>query len=315
VLLTLIGMLVCIAKNDSFALTADSISKGRGVQSPSVNNSDSTAPAKTAITSAHFDTLAGPLPPVLKGDSALYLVISDIEVPAGSTVTIQPGARLLFREFAGLHVQGKLLAQGMKERPIVFTSEKDHAVNPATSLYANPYDWNGVYIHSEAVGTVIEFAQIAYSVYGIVSDTKFIRLNQVSARMNGKSNVAIEGKELVAVAGIFNYAASSADLKNAGIALKTAADPNAMKRSIVRYTGFTVLLAGGAGAVVYGLRWKKDQYDLSTMSVDDPQNLSSINESDWLAKRDRRNRDRLNTAIGAAATALGAIGFTLSFTF
>jgi len=52
--------------------------------------------------SADFDTLSGPLPKQLPAGSKPYLVIADIEVPFGETVTIEPGAGIALLGAVGL---------------------------------------------------------------------------------------------------------------------------------------------------------------------------------------------------------------------
>ena len=72
--------------------------------------SHSTGPEKAAA----FDTLSGPLSDTVKLPKDAYLVSGDIEVPINKTVIIAPGTVFLFKNFTGLHVQGKLLSAGNK---------------------------------------------------------------------------------------------------------------------------------------------------------------------------------------------------------
>jgi hypothetical protein len=297
---------------------SDSVTAEAG---PAISDSIMPTAIDTALTTLRseprrlFDTLIGPLPQKVPADTIPYFIAGDIEVPAGTTVVIEPGAHFLFKGFTGLHVQGKLLAQGTKDRPIIFTSEKDHAVNSATTLYANPYDWNGIYIHSDAVGTILSQCTVAYSVYGIVSETKFFRLDQVALRMNGKSNVVIDGKEQSVGATPFSYALSITDVKAQGVPVKILNDPLAFRRNTIRSTGFTLLTGAAATGIYYGMQWKNNQNKLTGISTDDPLVLRSSNESDWLALRNNRNRDRSYTLIAGGLVVLGAAGFIWSFTF
>ena len=118
--------------------------------------------------SGAFDTLGGPLPKILKAQAKPYYVIADIEVPANRVVTIEPGVVILFKNFTGLHVSGKLIAEGTKNQPIIFTSENDKKYNPSSVLMPNPYDWNGIYIHDGAFGSILTHCTISYTVYGII---------------------------------------------------------------------------------------------------------------------------------------------------
>src|SRR5204863_5327946 len=54
-------------------------------------------------------------------------ITGNAHVPAGSTLTIQPGAVIKFNAFAGLSLQvdGTVLASGAAGQPIIFTSIED----------------------------------------------------------------------------------------------------------------------------------------------------------------------------------------------
>ena len=60
---------------------------------------------------ADFRTLLGDLPKTVLAETGPYLVTSDIYVPAGKTVVVEPGAVFLFKNFTGLHVQGTLIVK------------------------------------------------------------------------------------------------------------------------------------------------------------------------------------------------------------
>jgi hypothetical protein len=273
------------------------------------------APAPVQPAAVTFDTLAGPLPATVKAKGKPYLVVGDIEVPTGKTVSIEQGTVFLFKNFTGLHVQGKLVALGTKERSIVFTSENDRSVNPASALLPNPYDWNGIYIHADGLGTSMAYCKVMYTVYGIVSETKFIRLDPVMLRSNGKSSLVIEGKEQVVTEKPFSYVLSTKDAMIDGVPVKILKDPVAPKRNTVRYIGLAGMVAGAAGGAYYGVQWKKNQDNLAQLNTNDPEKLRQHNGTDWVQARDLRNRDIWYTSAGALVAALCVAGFSWSFTF
>jgi hypothetical protein len=263
----------------------------------------------TVTPNPSFDTLAGPLPDRVKADSVPYLVIGDIEVPVNKTVTVEPGAVFLFKNFTGLRVQGKLIALGTKERPIVFTSENDRSVNPASKLYPNPYDWNGIYIHSDGQGSCLAFCIVSYSVYGIRSDTKFIRLDPIKLRFNGKNNVVVEGKKYQAIDRPFSYVLSTKDATVDGIPAKLLRDPLAIKRNVLRFSSYTVALGGVAGGIYSGITFLQAKKDLQGLRGTDP------NGTEAAALRDRRDSYLVSTVVHGVIGALGIAGFWWSFTF
>lgn len=71
-----------------------------------------------------------------------YLVYADAYVDSTSSLTIDAGTKVYFRKEAGLHVEGKMLAKGTVENPILFQGDRLDAV------YANvPDQWDGISIY------------------------------------------------------------------------------------------------------------------------------------------------------------------------
>ena len=197
----------------------------------------------------------------------------------------------------------------------MFTSENDRSANKTTSLYPNPFDWNGVYIHPDGVGTIMTFCKVVYSVYGIVSETKFIKLDQVVLRLNGKSNLVIEGKERTVEDKPYSYILSTRDVMAEGVPVKILKDPYAAKREILRYSSFLAALAGITGTIYCATIWKNSQNSLDQISTNDPAVLSPINEPQWYAARDKRNRYIYYTSATSLLALLGFAGFAWSLTF
>ena len=79
-----------------------------------------------------------------------YWVSNDITISAANTTTIDPGVILKFgRQYAEINVEGRLIANGTSDSPVIFTSSKDDArggdnnADGATS--PQPKDWGGIY--------------------------------------------------------------------------------------------------------------------------------------------------------------------------
>lgn len=263
-----------------------------------------------------FIAIAGPLPKTVRFNAKPYLVTSDIEVPADQTVSIEPGVVLMFRDFTGLHVQGKLVALGTRKAPIVFTSEFDTTYNKSGDNVPNPFDWNGLYIHSGGIGTSIEFCKVFFSVYGIKSDTKFIRINPAQFRNNGKSDFTLEGKPITTGKEPYTYILDMKDASVDGVPVTILRDPFAPKRNTFRYTGLTAALGGAAGAVYFGRQTVQHQNELNFLSKDSDDNIGTSNTTTaWSSKRDRRNRLLSYTLASGIASLIGLTGLTWTFTF
>ncbi len=263
-----------------------------------------------------FESISGPLPKTVKAKDTPYLVVSDIEVPPDRIVTIEPGTVFLFKNFAGLHVQGRLIAEGTKVKPIVFTSEYDRSFNPSSKQYPNPYDWNGMYIHSDGLGTRLSFCKILYSVYGIVSETKFIRIDPCLFKNNGRSDLVIEGTEHKIQKGPYRYVLSKKDATIDGVPVNLLKDPLAPRRNIVRYTSLAAILGGCAATAFQALEYRDSQERLESLSdKDDFENLQKHTSEDWEVAQENRNFDILLGGAGLGVGLLGIIGFVWTFTF
>jgi hypothetical protein len=271
--------------------------------------------AGAAAASNSLATLAGPLPKTLSAGGGPYLVIADLEVPADKVVTVEPGTVFLFKNFTGMHVQGRLIAEGTAARPIVFTSENDRNNNPSSTLYPNPYDWNGVYIHDNAIGTSMSNCKVFFSVYGIVSDTKFIRVVSTSFASNGKSNLVIAGQEHTVTEAPYSYELSLKDATVNGVPVKILRDPEAPKRNSFRYGGIGVFVAGTALGIYNTVEWHRGQEKLSSLSATSPDNLITHTSSDWNSAQSQRNIGRALTYVGYVIGLAGGAGFGWSFTF
>lgn len=289
---------------------------------PSAGISQDTAapePAPPVQPLAVIDTLGGNLPRVIQANNGAYLVTSDIYVPSGKTVTINPGVILLFKNFTELHVEGRLIAEGTGDRPVIFTSEFDRSINPGSPLNANPFDWNGIFIHENGLGSSFAHGFIQYTVYGINALTRYVKIDKVTFRNNGRSDLTVEGKKHPVTDTPYSYALTINDAKRDGVPVAILMDPQARKRNAMRYGGFS-LVAGGVTMGVWSLvLLHGDQKKLDTLSekivVDQNSPLVSKLKKDWDKARDARNRDRWLAGIGALFAVAGSAGVTWSFRF
>jgi hypothetical protein len=258
-----------------------------------------------------LSSLVGDLPKLLSAEKGPYLVTSDVYVSAGKTVTIQAGTVFLFKNFTGLHVQGTLVVAGVADKPVIFTSENDPRFNPAAGLSPNPYDWNGIFIHDDAIGTDLQHFEIAYSVYGINTLTKFIRITNGVFRDNGRSNLTIEGMPQTVGTEPFSYSLSVKNAAIDGVPVKILSDPDAVRRNYLRNGGLALFLTGCAVGAIFTFQTDGAQRKLNSIRGD----LFSYVSSDYVAARRSRNYNAAAMAAGYALGLIGAGGFTLSFRY
>jgi hypothetical protein len=275
---------------------------------------DSAAMSGSVLVEAS-DTLTGPLPKILYADQGPYFVLGDVVVPQGQTVIIEAGTVMLFNAFTGIKVLGTLLARGESDKPIVFTSVNDQAHNPASQLHAAPYDWNGVQVSADGIGTHFSYCVIRYSVYGISSMTRYIRIGPTLFQNNGRASLTIDGVEHQTGDSPYEYN-STVPLPTAGSdSLMVLPDPRARTRTIVRYSSLGVALLGTILSSVYTARFSQSDEDLEALSSTGASNLAEHTSDQWDIAYDRARRDRAGMVWGFVIGIAGAAGFTWTFFF
>jgi hypothetical protein len=263
-----------------------------------------------------FDTLAGPLPSLVKAQKKPYLVVTNIEVPPQKTVTIEPGVIFLFKNFSGLHVRGRLIARATVDYPIIFTSEFDQTCNRVSGRDANPFDWDGIYMTNSSLGSQLTHCEIRYSVYGLISDTKLIRLDPVTFKDNGKNVIVVENEEIQVSSEPYRHVLDQNDpdlLKNA---IEFVSDPLQHKRTALRLGSIITVLGGSGVTAVFGYYRFQSYKKLKELSSEEFENINRNNGSTlWKNTRKEWTRNRIISDSGLLLTALGIYGIRVSFTF
>lgn len=89
----------------------------------------------------------------LRAGGSPYLVVDTIRVPAGKTLTIEPGTEVRFETGIPLEVSGKIVAKGTVAAPIIFTSG---------SLYPARGDWDGIHLTKADPASIFEHCQFRF---------------------------------------------------------------------------------------------------------------------------------------------------------
>jgi hypothetical protein len=112
-----------------------------------------------------------------------YIVSSPVLVLEGVTLTIQPGVVVKFDSHKALQIQGKLIAQGSSDQPILFTSN----ISPA-----NPGDWDYIFFTDSSVdalfnldgnyvsGSILAYVVIEYAGGSTVENDGALRMNNAA---------------------------------------------------------------------------------------------------------------------------------------
>jgi hypothetical protein len=270
---------------------------------------------KPPVNNAGFDTIAGDLPGVVVAKTKPYLVVSDIYVPQGKTVIIEASAVFLFKSFTGLHVSGTLLAHGTKDKPVVFTSENDKEYNHASAIDPAPFDWNGIYLHEDAIGSQLSYCAVLYSVDGLSSLTKFIRLSPCLFLHNGRASLTIAGVLYAVTDQPYEYALSANDPSLRGVPVAILKDPNASSRTILRYSGAAISLTGFIMGIVFSSKLSTASHEFDAISGKERTNLAGNSSASWIETRNTKNKDLATLVAGLSVLIIGGIDIGWSFTF
>ncbi|WP_316762972.1 hypothetical protein [Pedobacter aquatilis] len=94
-----------------------------------------------------------------------YIINGSVTIKNGSTLSIQPGAKIYFHKDAIMNVEGSLYASGTVSEPIEFCSDR------LETVYSDqPGQWKGIYLKSSGTG-VIKNAILKNASVGITSDS------------------------------------------------------------------------------------------------------------------------------------------------
>jgi hypothetical protein len=96
------------------------------------------------------------------GNDKPYLVYDYAFIDSLNTLTIEPGTRVHFHKGAGLYVRGNIVANGTKDNPVLFTSDR------MEESYRNlPDQWNGILIFSGSKNNQLDYVNIRNANIGL----------------------------------------------------------------------------------------------------------------------------------------------------
>lgn len=148
--------------------------------------------SQTALSGNVFDGQGGPL---LAGQT--YTISASISVPAGETLTIQPGVVLRFFSATGqFAILGTLDARGTAGQEIVFTEDGDGTVTGGPST-GSPGAWRGLRFGPASDASVLEHCSIRFAGSGtsanLILDAADIVLRDCSIRSSSYRGFDLSG--------------------------------------------------------------------------------------------------------------------------
>ena len=149
-----------------------------------------------------------------------YRLIDSLVVASGATLTLAPGARLLFHDGARMNVRGTLRSEGSPDSPVVLTGDRTGEVIPGVSFDIMSRQWSGIIFHESSASNSMEFTEVSNTSYGVSAygestsrpsfDNPQLRL--VNCRLRNSGDVVLRAVNTSVDAFGCEFAEASSDL-------------------------------------------------------------------------------------------------------
>jgi hypothetical protein len=275
--------------------------------------------------STHATPLSGEITGTITKAQSPYLVERDLVVPVNKACTIEPGCIFLFKAFTGIKVYGTLKVNGLVDSLVVFTSATDRTFNGDTSRItdntpvAAAFDWNGMDIMEQSVGSTISNASFWYTVNGIYARTEKIDIVNCFFNFTGNIDVRIGDKPFAVTQGTpFSY--HPPKVEAAPLVITQQPQPGSklvIPKKTVKIGCIILCAAGIAAGAVFGSMAANDYHMIQEMEPGSSFNPTgeTVNINDYNDMK-KRYRQRRNTMIGALSAGTGgAAGWLITLYF
>lgn len=102
------------------------------------------------------------------------VIYDSLYVATGATLTLEPGTRLYFHQHATMCVDGRLVANGTLEQPVVFRGDRMGNLFDYLPYDNTPQQWGGVYLNGH--GHKLTYLDLHSSTFGIIAEDTDIEL-------------------------------------------------------------------------------------------------------------------------------------------
>lgn len=140
------------------------------------------------------------------------LITDTLRVAPGATLTLAPGARLMFHDKAALVVEGTLISRATAEAPVELRGDRTNNVVANISFDVMSNQWEGVYFAPESRGNYLSHTSVVNTCQGVTLDS-LTDLTIVNSRLHNSG-----GKQLT-VGRHSSVTALGCDISNAASAL------------------------------------------------------------------------------------------------
>ncbi|WP_444930351.1 right-handed parallel beta-helix repeat-containing protein [Microbulbifer sp. SSSA002] len=177
-----------------------------------------------------------------------YVVVDDINVNSGVSLSVEAGAILVFSAGYSLTVEGDLLVSGSSSQPVLFTSEAQY---PAAG------DWQGIVVASGgSVSIDNAYVQYAETAVSATSPSAFSVTNSIITNFS-ESGISINNFSGGTIA---NNLIQNADYTATGIALDTASP--AVTDNIVTGLNYGAYITGASSPSLTGNSFINNNYGI-----------------------------------------------------
>ncbi len=120
-----------------------------------------------------------------------FVVDTTLTVAEDKEIVIHEGAIFLFKEFTGIDINGSIVVEGTKEKPVIFTSVNNADYNDNAPAFPKAFDWNGIQVNNRGGEAVFKYFRLRYSTFGIKSKNLEISVVQGLFAQNGQFHFTI----------------------------------------------------------------------------------------------------------------------------
>ena len=100
-----------------------------------------------------------------------YRVLDSLLVKEGATLTLEKGVRLFFHQGVDLVVEGRLLAQGTADEPVVMRGDRLDDMFPLQPYDRVPGQWGGIIFRENSYGNHLNYCDIHSGSFGLQCDS------------------------------------------------------------------------------------------------------------------------------------------------
>lgn len=141
-----------------------------------------------------------------------HVIFDTLRVAAGATLTLEPGAQLLFHDKAVLQVDGALVADATAENPVVMRGDRTGNVVAQISYEVMSNQWDGVRFGRGSRGNRLSHVEIKNTCNGVALDS-LVELDMANCRLYNSGGLLLDIK------GDSRVRAAGCELSNAASAL------------------------------------------------------------------------------------------------